>query len=228
VVLLPLLLGTDSGCSSRSSGEDALVLGWGEPLVLRKTFNVRLPQQAPDCAGSGEPDCLQIKRQLLTRMIEEALVLRWARERGIAVSKTAVKEAEREYLRDYEGAAEVLRQLGHDPAYWRTGLRDRLTMQRAMEVILEGVRVERSEAVAYFQDRRELFVRQREVRVRQIVVARAPEATEIVDRLKKGRILPGWPKAAPSARRRPKEGNWAFSGRGRCPRNWKTWSSPSR
>jgi parvulin-like peptidyl-prolyl isomerase len=119
-------------------------------------------------------------------MIDEALVLKWARDRGITVPKTAVREAEQDYLRDYEGAEDVLRQMGHDPAHWRSGLRDRLTLRMAIEEILRGVRVERSETVAYFLEHRELFVRQREVRVRQIVVARATEATEIARRLKKG------------------------------------------
>jgi len=49
-----------------------------------------------------EPDCVRVKRQLLTRMIDEALVLKWARDRGITVPKTAVREAEQDYLRDYE------------------------------------------------------------------------------------------------------------------------------
>ena len=185
LLLLLFFLWAASGCQ-RSQREDALVLGWGEKLVFRQVFNARLPQHAPDCVDNVDPGCLEVKRQLLVRMIEEAFLLRRAKERGITISKSALKEAERGYLRDYEGAEEVLRQLGHDPPRWRVSLRDRLMIQAAMEEILQGVRVDREEAVAYFHDHRELFVRQREVRVRQIVVARGSEATEILGRLRKG------------------------------------------
>lgn len=59
-------------------------------------------------------------------------------------------------------------------------------MSRLMEELAKGVKVTSREVVRYFRDHRELFVAPREVRIRQIVVARAEEALRIRNRLKKG------------------------------------------
>ena len=185
ILLFLVFAGGKTACQ-RAPNEAVLVVGWGNPLVSRAAFNARMPQEAPNCVNSADPGCLEVRKQLLVRMIEEALLLRRAVERGIAFSKEQIREAERGYLKDYEGANEVLRQMGYEPARWRASLRDRLMIQEVMDEILQGVRVNREEAVAYFLDHRELFVRQREVRVRQIVVAQGSEASGVLARLRKG------------------------------------------
>jgi parvulin-like peptidyl-prolyl isomerase len=119
-------------------------------------------------------------------MIDEALLLKHAGDRGVKASEELLMEAEQGLLKDYQGAEDSLKALALDRKQWRGFLRDRLMIQLVLEELSQGVSVEDEEVLAYFRDHRELFVREREVRVRQIVVAQAAEAQDLLARARKG------------------------------------------
>jgi|YNPNPStandDraft_1061719.scaffolds.fasta_scaffold04517_4 parvulin-like peptidyl-prolyl isomerase len=180
------LLAVLQGCQGRPAGQEALVRAWGESLISKKEFSAVLSERAPECKGSSEPHCVEIRRHLLTTAIEEAILIRRAEQGGIAVSQGEIEEAESQLLADYRGAAEGVGQARQRSAWGRQAIRDRLLVRRFLEVLLQGVLVEDGEVVALFKERRELFVRPREVMVRQILVDTWEEAVDIQRRIRKG------------------------------------------
>jgi peptidyl-prolyl cis-trans isomerase C len=102
------------------------------------------------------------------------------------ISREEMEAAERQMLADYQGSEQELRKVKQKSPRGREVVRDRLMIRRFMELLLQGVEVEEQEVVARFKERRELFVRPREVRVRQILVGTLEEATDLQRRIKKG------------------------------------------
>jgi parvulin-like peptidyl-prolyl isomerase len=153
------------------------------PLITAEAFQSRVSEEAPSCVSSRESTCLAVKKQILEQMIDEAILLKLAEKRGLEVSQKDLEEAEKDVLEDYEGSNDMLRQLSHYPEAWRSSLREQLMVQGLFRETLQRIRVDSEDIAAYYQNHRELFVRPREVRVRQIVVARGDEALEILKRL---------------------------------------------
>ncbi len=181
---IPLLVW--QGCQGQPPAQEALVKAWGETLISRREFNAMVSEHAPECKGGSEPHCEEIKRNLLTRAIEEAILVRKAKQSGIVISQEEMEAAERQTLADYRGSEQELRKARQKSPRGREVVRDRLMIRRFMELLLGGVEVEEQEVIARFTERRELFVRPREVRVRQILVGTWEEATDLQRRIKKG------------------------------------------
>ncbi len=175
-----------AGCQGNARVDEPLVLAWGQPLITRKGFHGRVARQALECVQSAEPACVEIRKNLLAQMIDEALLLKHAAEQGLKIPEALLVETEQSLLRDYQGAEDTLKMLVVDRKQWRVFLKERLMIQSVLEQISQGVDVEAEEVVAYFRDHRELFVRQREVRVRQIVLGQGAEAQDLLARIRKG------------------------------------------
>lgn len=174
------------GCEGQTPAQEALVRAWGDTLITRREFNAMLSEHAPECRGGSEPDCEEIKRHLLTRAIEEAILIRKAEQSGIEISREEMEAAERQMLLDCQNSEQELRKVKQKNPRGREVLRNRLMIRRFLEQLLRGVEVEDQEVVARFEERRELFVRPREVRVLQILVGTWEEASDLQRRLKKG------------------------------------------
>jgi parvulin-like peptidyl-prolyl isomerase len=184
--ILFLILWVGPSCQGESEKENVLVMAWGKPLITQEAFQTLLAGESPECQHSKNASCLALRRRLLDQMIEEALVRKIAEDRGVEVSTADLEKAEKEVLKDYEESEDMLQELSQYPEGWRSSVQERLIVHGLFQEILQGLRVRREDALAYFMDHRELFVRPREVRIRQIVVARGDEALEILERLKKG------------------------------------------
>lgn len=182
---IPLLIW--QGCQGQPPAQEALVRAWGDTLISKREFNAMLSEHAPECkGGSSEPHCEGIKRHLLSRAIEEAILIRKAEQSGIVISREEMEAAERQMLVDYQGSQQEVRKGKQKSPRGREVMRDRLMIQRFMDLLLSGVDVGDQEVLARFKERRELFVRPREVRVRQILVGTWEEAADLQRRIKKG------------------------------------------
>lgn len=175
-----------AGCQGGMGGGDVLVKAWGKPLIMRRVFESRLAERAPECQQDPDQGCAELKKNLLGLMIEEALLLAYAEKKGVEVANGDLKDIERVFLEEYRGAGEVIQHMGIDLDRWRTAVQGQLQMHLLLDEVLKDVEVNDQDVEAYYRDHREFFVQPREVRVRQIVLDHGEEAAEILKRLKKG------------------------------------------
>ena len=184
LLALMLILFFSAGCK-RIFQSDELVTAGGKPLVHREEFRARLNELAQECIENADAECIEIKRHLLYEMIEEEILYRQAQAAGVIVSTKAIedaalalKEADGEMAAGGLATDEVEEKL-------RERLEKQLTVKRFMDTLLAGVELTDEEVREYYLAHREIFVRPREVRVRQIVVSDADQAAEIMELLKK-------------------------------------------
>jgi parvulin-like peptidyl-prolyl isomerase len=175
------------GCSNGGDAErEVLAKAWGKPLITKTNFLERLEEEAPQCVGRNSPSCDILRRNLLDLMVDEALLGALAKESGIQVDPATLKEEEEQIRADYPADEDPWKRLPSDAERWSQANRRRLQLRALLSRTLPDVEISEEEARAYYEDHRELFIRPRTVRIRQIVVADRDTAQQIRKRLKKG------------------------------------------
>jgi len=134
-------------------------------------------------------DLENLRRAYLDQVIERKILVQEGRRLGIKVSPEELNQAISEIKMDYsgEGFGETLGLKGMTLEEWKVRLEEKLLAEK----VIRGAshfqdRIDKKEALRYYEDHRPVFQIGQKVRVRQIVVADGEEAIQILKRLKKG------------------------------------------
>lgn len=130
----------------------------------------------------------EAKLDLLSQLIDEEMYVQEAVKLGVEVSGPEVDlrlaKAESEFNGDFRKA---LKQEGIDIDELKEDLKRRITAEKLINSqVYSKIKVDVTEAKAFFEKNRREFRRPLRIRARQIVVDRPEEARHIMDELKKG------------------------------------------
>jgi parvulin-like peptidyl-prolyl isomerase len=130
----------------------------------------------------------EAKLDLLSQLIDEEMYLQEAMKLGIEASGSEVDarlaKVELEFNGDFR---KVLKQENIDIDELKEDLKRRITAEKLINSqVYSKIRVDVTEAKAYFEKNRREFRQPLRIRARQIVVDRPEEARHIMDELKKG------------------------------------------
>lgn len=168
-----------SGTNSRTATSDYIVAVINsEPLtnteVQREVLRV---QQQFAAQRRPAPDLPRLKADMLERLINQKVLLQFARDTGIRVDESAIDQAEQSIAAQNQlTTAELHRRVvadGLTVALFRSQLRDQILMQRLRERDLEPrVRVSESDIDAYLQAQQNTSESsQLEINLAQVLIA---------------------------------------------------------
>ncbi len=149
--------GASVSASSAATADFIVAVVNSEPLtnteVQREVLRV---QQQFAAQGRPAPDLQRLKAEMLERLINQKVLLQFARETGIRVEETAIDQAEQSIAAQNQLTTAELRQRviadGLSVAQFRAQLRDQILLQRLRERDLESrVRVSDSDIDAFVQ-----------------------------------------------------------------------------
>ncbi|MEW6334017.1 MAG: peptidylprolyl isomerase [Thermodesulfobacteriota bacterium] len=163
----------------------------GEPIGAEE-FLQRLEEHAALLNGKAvlKPEQKSsLKEEVLSRLIEERLVLHRARALSLAVgeaeTETRIGDIRKDYGEDNFGA--LFGDGGIDYADWKRSLQRRMLLEKVIDREVNAkIQVTDAEAEQYFKTNRKRYVFAQRVRVTQIVIRDRDRAEGILKRLKAG------------------------------------------
>ncbi len=170
-VLLALLVA--GGCGA-SPGERTIALVEGDRIVEQDLVVFLLLQGMEGVEGiDGD-----MKREILSQLIEEVLIAKEAERYGVKVEDREVEA--------FLGEVPERLRMGMDPVRLEGWIRRRLLAERMIGEVVKDVVVEEEDLRSYYRARKEKFKRRGRMRASHIVVATEDEAREVLRRLEKG------------------------------------------
>ena len=153
----------------------------GDPITLAE-FQERLAR-----AGfkSGQMVELQVKEELLNRLVERKMLLREAQRRRIKIGLPDInKRIESFRAEQGQDVKEVLAGQGIDFEKWKNDVWEDLMIERLLSFdVNKKVALSGAEVRKYYQNNPQQFERPEQVRVRQIVVSSEVEAQQVLEKL---------------------------------------------
>jgi peptidyl-prolyl cis-trans isomerase C len=153
----------------------------GDPITLAE-FQERLAR-----AGfkSGKEVELQVKEELLNRLVERKMLLSEAQRRRIKIGLPDInKRIESFRAEQGQEVKEVLAGQGIDFEKWKNDVWEDLMIERLLaRDVNKKVSLSGAEVRKYYQDHPQQFERPEQVRVRQIVVSTEAEAQQVLEQL---------------------------------------------
>lgn len=137
---------------------------------------------------SGAAPSEEAKIDLLSRMIQEEMYLHEAARLKISVTRAEVDERLGKISSGYGPSFGVtLRSLGITPEEYRKGLERDIAVEKLLSSqVYSKVMVTRDQTAAYIKENKKKLWRDKQVRVRQIVVESRAEARELLSKIKLG------------------------------------------
>ncbi len=177
-----------AACSGKDKGEGdiALVVGSTEVTLLQLQKDISAFGYVADLVPSLSSEK---GKKILEQVIDDYLVLEYAREHGIEVTQAELNYHVRRYLTDYkeEALKETLLRESLDLAQWKEQLRKRLTIKKVAEHVTHSVSPpSKDELKQYFEMHEKDFNSPPMVRFRQIVCRDRARAVEALKKLKGG------------------------------------------
>jgi peptidyl-prolyl cis-trans isomerase C len=153
----------------------------GDPITLAE-FQERLAR-----AGfkSGKEVDLQVKEELLNRLVERKMLLREAQRRRIKIGLPDINKRIESFRAEHgQEVKEVLASQGIDFEKWKNDVWEDLMIERLLaRDVNKKVNLSGAEIRKYYQDNPQQFERPEQVRVRQIVVSTEAEAQQVLEQL---------------------------------------------
>lgn len=163
----------------------------GEPIGAEE-FVRRLEEQVALLNGKAalKPEQRSsLKEEVLSRLIEERLVLQRARALSLAVGEAETEARIGEIRKDYgeDNFEALFGDSGIDYADWKVSLQRRMLLEKVIDREVNAkIEVTDAEAELHFKTNRKQYVAARRVRVAQIVIRDRDRAEGILKRLKAG------------------------------------------
>lgn len=152
-------------------------------------FERELQVNYPDLVDLPYPEQLQLKIQLVHRLIERELILAEAERTLVQISPDELDAAMRDVRGNYtaEEYRQVLREAGQTEQAWQQALKQRLmTMKVSAAVLGTQSQVTEKEAEKYYLENRDEFRRPSELRARQMLFDNIEAAEAVLKQLKRG------------------------------------------
>jgi peptidyl-prolyl cis-trans isomerase C len=137
---------------------------------------------------SGVAPSEEAKIDLLSQMIQEEMYLREAGRLKISATKAEVDERLKKVSSGYGPSfGRTLKNEGITPEQYRKGAERDIVVEKLLSSqVYSKVTVTREQAAAYIRENKKKLWRDKEVRVRQIVVESRAEAKELLSEIKRG------------------------------------------
>jgi len=179
------------GCQEEKTTPGILARVDGTVITL-DDFNREFQEMKLDAQFSpgGHEALMQMKREFLSQLIEEALILKAAKRLGVTVTDHELEQEIMETKNNYKGESlrDYLDRQGVSFEDWRNRVRKRMSIEKTIAIAshYEDV-ITTEEARAYYEAHHGEYMLPERVKARQIVVGSTRDANRILRELKKGR-----------------------------------------
>ncbi len=211
------------GCRKTEPAAKPVVAVVNGEKIEADEFNRRYRQEAASAhvLPPGRPEAIrQFKEEILNVIIQEKLMAMHARERHLTVGEeefaARIEEARREY--PAAGFDAMLKQEKVDFETWKRGLRQRMLMEKLVrQEVNAHVSLTSKEVEDFYERNKAAYVREKRVRVAQIVLRKRHLAESVRSRLKKGEDFAKVAQEVSIAPEAARGGDLGFFARGMMP-----------
>jgi len=217
--LLLLCLSVLAACQQPPEPQPPLLQVGQRQLTLQQ-FDRELQLNYPDLSELTEADQLQLKLQLVNRLIERELILSEAERIDVRVTPDELDAFLAELRGNYSAAQykQILDDAGVDLQDWKRGLKLRLvTMKVSTALLGKQTRVDEKEAAEYYRKNREKFRRPAELRARQMLFNNVADAEAVLKKLKAGGDFASLARQYSLSPDRENGGNLGYFSQGQLP-----------
>ena len=186
--------GTLPRIKAAARSADYLVAVVNSESVTNNEVQVRLAklQQESIEKGGAQPTQAELRKQALDALVEERVLVTYARDNGVKVDDGEVDRAISNIASSNKMTAEQLRdrlrQQGVDYATFRNGIRDQITIERIRErEVIAHIRVADAEIADYISKMRGGHVATPQLNVAQILIGVPDKASPAVEAERKAR-----------------------------------------
>jgi len=220
ILLLGLLLSL-TGCQQDELAEPPpILLKVGERQLSMVQFQRELQLNYRDLEAFPYPEQVQLKIQLVNRLIERELIFAEAERNDIRVSPDELDAAVAELRCNYtaEEYRQVLQDAGQTEQSWKHGLKLRLITEKVSASLVSAEsRVTAKDAEKYYLGNREKFRRPEELRARQMLFDNLEDAEAVLSLLKQGGDFAELAREHSLSPDRENGGNLGYFSRGQLP-----------
>jgi len=183
--LAVLLLLDLSACGLRDDSRETLIRV-NERVITVGEYRDALRRLVPAGQGQSGEELVSLKKELVTEMVEEELLLEEALRIKASVSDAELASEVDLIKKEYgdDSFRSVIEERYGSMKDWEERIRRKLLVKKAIDNLTEMVRVVDSEAAAWYAGHKEEFLKPEQVRARMIVVASEEEAARIRQELK--------------------------------------------
>jgi len=217
--LLPFLLFIGSACE-KPPEPPAVLLQVGARQLTMPQFERELQQCYPDLTEFNAAEQLQLKIQLVNRLVERELIFAEAERIDLRVTPDELDAAMAELRGSYtaEEYREVLSEAGQTEQGWKNGLKLRLISSKLSAALVgEEGKVSEQEAESYYLANREEFRRPEELWARQMLFANVADARAVLKQLKAGGDFAALAQEHSLSPDRENGGNLGYFSKGQLP-----------
>ena len=155
-------------------------------------FRVAKMQQESIERGGAQPTAAELRKQALDALVEERVLVTYARDNGVKVDDAEVDRAIANIASSNKMTADQLRdrlrQQGVDYNTFKSGIRDQITIERIRErEVVNHIRVTDAEITDYIAKMRGGHTAQPQVNIAQILISVPDKATPAVEAERKAR-----------------------------------------
>jgi peptidyl-prolyl cis-trans isomerase SurA len=186
--------GTLPRIKATARSADYLVAVVNSESVTNNEVSVRLAklQQESIEKGGAQPTTAELRKQALDALVEERVLVTYARDNGVKVDDAEVDRAIANIASSNKMTADQLRdrlrQQGVDYATFRNGIRDQITIERIRErEVINHIRVTDTEIADYIAKMRGGHTASPQINIAQILVTVPDKATPAVEAERKAR-----------------------------------------
>ncbi len=209
-----------NACEQPQPKANPPVLNVGERQLTLQQFERELKMNYPDLDELPYPEQLQLKIQMVHRLIERELVYAEAERIDLRLTPDELDEAVADLRGNYsaEEYRQVLREAGQSEQSWKQALKQRLmTIKVSSAVLGSQVQVSEKEAETYYLANKDEFRRPAELRARQMLFENIEDAEAVLKLLKKGADFATLAKEHSLSPDREDGGNLGYFSRGQLP-----------
>ncbi len=218
-VLLVFLLGL-SACQQQQPELKLPLFKVGERQLTLQQFERELQSNHPDLTELTFPDQLQLKIQLVHRLIERELIYAEAERIDVQVFPDELDAAMVDLRGNYSAVEyqQILREAGQSEQSWKQVLKQRLITKKVSAAVLgPQIGVTEKEAETYYLDNRDQFRRPAELRARQMLFDNIETAEAVLKKLKKGHDFATLAREHSLSPDRENGGNLGYFSKGQLP-----------
>jgi len=161
----------------------------GDRQINMPQFERELQLAYPEFSELPSLEQLQLKTELVRRLIERELIFTEAKRIDIQVTPDELDAAAAELLGNYTAAEyqQILRDAGQTEQSWKQALKQRVITKKVSAAVLgEQILVSAKEAESYYLENRDEFRRPAELRARQMLFDNIEDAEAVLKQLKAG------------------------------------------
>ena len=175
-----LFLGV-SGCGILKDDSKEVIIKVNGRSITAGDYRDSLKRLVPTDKGHEADELVELKKELVTEMVEEELLLEEAEKAGITVSEDELASEVDLIKKEYGEASfkEALEERYGSIEGWEERIKKKLLVKKAIDEVTRGAMVTDREAQEYYRKHKDEFARPEQARARMIVVSSEEQATTV-------------------------------------------------